>query len=349
MKKGLLSLAAVALMGASGFSQGVSDITGTAEEIWDAIKADYTVTTEDIVKVPGLKGLTSDAVKDRWTTTSANYNVSVANNILKVGFEKKNVDGAGANADNWDVFGFSWAQWKLGDGSPQLKAKEGRDVLFGTVLDLTAEESLYVEFEYKASAGVNFRFDLRDYNGHLGNGDGSPVKADLEAATDFTLTTLDIPAAQGDQYGGNWWDVNLGRYGETNILDANGDSVYVPTSVAIPLDMSQLIETLITIDEAKLADLGKTATIEFKNFVIGDPSTAVEASTIFATQTSAPTETLTVYLNGEILTVESDEEASVLSTVGVEVAKGVKNIDLSGVAAGCYLVKAGTAQATIVK
>lgn len=350
MKKGLLSLAAVALLATGSFAQEER----AADVNWAKYVDDYSVNNET-EKLSSISNM--EARFASWSTDKAErYALSASTDddgapTVKIAYKNISAD------PNYNVVQCSWAQWKHGDipklGDPATKAvaaPDKRDTLIGYSLDVETEP--YIEFDYKITMvndpaeeqNVNIRTDFRDVNGHLGN--SQPLCTELATLGSWAKASIEVNGTEDgelvDRYNSMWWDLPFGRYASDTswIHDADGEIVWLTDGDDIDVDYSQTVELVITLDEGDKAKVneGKEFTIEFKNFTVGAADGGMTLQEVFGEgQSSIASPTVEYTKVGN--TIVTDEEITVISTMGSVLAEGTGEVVVP--ADGVIIIKSG--------
>jgi len=341
MKKVLLSLATLALMSFGAVAQTTYD--------WDDIKDLYSVHVDKDIKVAtGITDLLNDKVKDQWASDSKYYDFLIKDGEISINFEK--ID----DEQNWTVITFTWGRWSNGS-KPKLSSDPNveRDTLIGYVLDISelADDEAFLTGNYKLTdlennegGKIQLRVDLQDCNSHISN-NGSPT-GDLNETSEWEELGVDLSQDLVDGYTGNWWELNTGRDNNTQIL-LGTDSVKL-SGVNIPVDKSKLIQLQLTLDQDKLAAVDEKYTLTIKDLAIGGGSAVKTAMEVLDIQTAiADAPKTEIVCAGGV--VKAEGEITVLSPLGVVVASGIDEVDISSLPTAAYIVQAGNASITVVK
>lgn len=344
MKKKLLSLALVSLLGSSSFSQDVDSIWRNNPAYEQALSV---LEANDLIVHSGMSSLISNGIV-RWTNRDSAYykNVEVSSDgELTVEFER-----ISSTSDFYGGFTADWSTFRKGNGK---KFGAGADTLYGHVWDAT-QSDVVISAEYKldvsdpTGSGISTaqcRADIADANGRISNqslGDGSVVSGDLDATGEWTPIEWHFSDLVYDQYTGNWWELN------PNEVPVNGSTVNFRTTMTyVPLNMTRIVELAFIVDHgATSADkqpVGKQVTFTFRNMCVGDCSFNVE---LVGGEKTA--EDLGIYPipASDILYVPG--EASISNILGQKVASGFNSVDVSELPAGMYTVTVKDGSATIM-
>lgn len=347
MRKSLLSLAAVTVLGTAAFAQDVDSIWAANPDFATGV----TVAERNIIELSGIQGLISP--EGGWKKNHDMYTgLEMADGEMTVSFKRLDT-----GSDFYGDFTADWGKFTDADGVASTNNKftavnGAKDTLYGKVWNATLSD-VVINAEYKlevtdpTGAGISTascRADVVDANARVGNatGHGTIEQNDLDATTEWTPIEWLFDDQVYDQYTGTWWEITPGT---VTVADTTADFRAVMTYV--PLNMTRITKLAFIIDHGATSTdkqpIGKEVVFTFKNFTVGDASGSLVSADEPVTASD-----LGIYPVPATDVVNVPGDAIITTLLGQVVATGTDAIDVTGLPAGVYTVTVDGGSANII-
>ena len=208
--------------------------------------------------VEGLHALTQNSLSKNWhTSLPTEYQFKNDNDTLVVDFTNQMPNGTA----NYGAFADYFVNIEHFNDAFISSPGDTQDTLRGKTVDMS--NYLTVSFTVKANKNLTLRLDLLDKNGKVSNY-VSPIKTILAGNGWSTVNYQWTKPSVLDYYSPTWFDATVPDY-----------------AVGWPLDVSNIIGVLFTIDDGTVGILGDQKQLKISNLRIGNP--CVSDTTITAT------------------------------------------------------------------